>query len=141
MTISMRAVAVVGLLTLTIASSATGVLAVQERCETSKAGIKRCESDVAGMKSTLYTDRARNVTDWELNFPRKIDGVWPTALIGATMLILVPNSTKEERFAMFRRLIDGAAQDKFEFITFGNYEWIVSKTDTTVMVRASRKRK
>jgi hypothetical protein len=115
--------------------------AVQEHCETSKAGIKRCERDVAGMKSTLYTDRAHNVTNWELSFPRKIDGVWPTALIGATMLILVPHSTTEERSAMFRRLIDGAAQDKFEFIPLGNYEWIASKTDTTIIVRASRKRK
>jgi hypothetical protein len=57
------------------------------------------------------------------------------------MLSLVPNSTTEERSAVFRRLIDGAAQDKFQFISFGNYEWIASKTDTTISIRASRKPK
>jgi len=111
--------------------------AANEHCATSKAGIKRCESEVAGMKSALYTNRAHNVTNWELSIPRKVDSAWPTALIGATMQILVPNSTPEERSVMFRRLVDGAAQGKFQFIPFGNYEWIASKTETTIYLRAS----
>jgi hypothetical protein len=141
MTISVRVLFVVSVIASAIACAPGGARAVQERCETSKAGIKRCESDVGGMKSALYTDRAHSITNWELSIPRKVDAVWPTVLIGATMQILVPNSTTEERSAMFRRLVDGAAQDKFQFIPFGNYEWIASRAGTAIIIRASRKPK
>lgn len=112
-----------------------------ERCETSKAGIKRCEQDVGDMKSVLYTDRAHDIVDFELTVPIKTDAVYPIALIGGTMAILTPKSTKEERWALLERLLASAGRGSYEFIPFGNYEWIASKTNTSVMIRASRKRK
>ena len=77
MTISIRTLVVLSVFTGAIAWAPNDARAVQEHCETSKAGIKRCERDVAGMKSTLYTDRAHNVTNRELSFLAEAYMNWP----------------------------------------------------------------
>jgi hypothetical protein len=76
----------------------------QELCETSKAGIKRCETNISNaaknipnMKSVVWTDRAHDIVNLEISFPVKMDAVWPAALIGGAMSTLAPNSTKEVR--------------------------------------------
>jgi hypothetical protein len=92
------------------------------------------------MKTIIYTDRAHDIVDFEVNFPRKMDNVYPAALIGATMALLNAKSTKEERGALLVQLMVNAGRGSFDFISFGNYDWISSKTDTSIMVRASRKR-
>jgi hypothetical protein len=78
--------------------------------------------------------------EWEINFPIKMDGVWPAGLIGGAMSILAPKSTKEARGELFKRLFVNAGKGSVEFIPLENYEWISSVTDGAMMIRASRKR-
>jgi hypothetical protein len=125
-----------------------GSHAADEHCETSNAGIKRCEHifhnpdrTIPDWKTVIYFDRAHDIVDWQISFPRKMDAAYPAALAAMTMAITVPNSTKEERGALFERLLVNASNESFNFIPFGKYEWIASKTDTMIMMRASRKRK
>jgi hypothetical protein len=135
-------------LTATFAASIDASDAAQEQCETSKAGIKRCETNISNvaknipnMKTIVWTDRARDIVEWEINFPVKMDGVWPAGLIGGVMSILAPNSTKEARGELFKRLLVNAGKGGGEFISLENYEWASSVTDGAMMIRASRKRR
>jgi hypothetical protein len=70
------------ILTGTFASSIDASRAAQEQCEISKAGIKRCETNISNaaknipnMKTIVWTDRAHDIVEWEINFPIKMDGV------------------------------------------------------------------
>jgi hypothetical protein len=145
--LQMKAIVVVlSILTGTLAPLNTSD-AAQEQCETSKAGIKRCETNISNaaknipnMKTIVWTDRAHEIVEWEINFPMKMDGVWPAGLIGAAMSILAPNSIKEARGELFKRLIVNAGKGSFDFIPLENYEWISSVKDGIVMIRASRRR-
>jgi hypothetical protein len=119
-----------------------------ERCETSKAGIKRCETTFhdpknksPDWKSIAYSDRKGSVVDLEVNFPKDVDLVWPAAFIGMNMSILNENATKEERGALFERLIKNAVSEKFELVKFGNYDWTSGKNGSTIIIRASRRSK
>jgi|SRR6267143_4207424 len=146
--LKMKAVVVaLVILTGTFASSIDASRAAQEQCEISKAGIKRCETNISNaaknipnMKTIVWTDRAHDIVEWEINFPIKMDGVWPAGLIAGTMSILAPKSTKEARGELFKRLLINAGKGSSEFIPLENYEWASSATDGAVMIRASRKR-
>jgi hypothetical protein len=121
--------------------------ASSERCETSKAGIKRCETtfhdsknESPDWKSVVYTDRKGGIVDFEVDFPRDVDLVWPAALVGMTMTILNDKSTKEERGALFQNLIANALGNSFyKTFQFGNYDWMSGKNGTTIIIRASRR--
>jgi hypothetical protein len=123
--------------------------ASSERCETSKAGIKRCETvfhdpknKSPDWKSNVYTDR-KGIVDFEVDLPTDVDVVWPAALVGMTMAILNDKSTKEERGALFQNLIANAVGANAFYTTFksGNYEWISGKNGPTIIIRASRRNK
>jgi hypothetical protein len=77
----------------------------------------------------------------EVNFPKDVDLVWPAGFIGMNMWVLHEKSTKEERGALFERLIANAVSDNFELIKFGNYLWTSGKNGSTIIIRASRKSK
>lgn len=140
--------AIVALFIFVAATLALGAsAATQEQCETSKAGIKRCETNISNtaknipnMKSVVWTDRAHDVVNLEISFPVKMDAVWPATLIGGAMSTLAPNSTKEVRGELFKQLLLNAGKGSFEFIPLENYEWISSVKDGVVMIRASRRR-
>jgi hypothetical protein len=91
------------------------------------------------MKTIVWTDRAHDIVEWEINFPIKMDGVWPAGLIAGAMSILAPKSIKEARGELFKRLLINAGKGSSEFIPLENYEWASSATDGAVMIRASRK--
>jgi hypothetical protein len=123
--------------------------ASSERCETSKAGIKRCETVFhdpknkgPDWKSIVYTDR-KGIVDFEVNLPTDVDLVWPAALVGMTMAILNDKSTKEDRWTLFQNLIANALGANTFYTTFksGNYEWISGKNGATIVIRASRRNK
>jgi hypothetical protein len=124
--------------------------ASSERCETSKAGIKRCETTFhdpknksPDWKSIVYTDSKGGIVDFEVDLPTDVDLVWPAALVGMTMTILNDKSTKEERGALFQNLIANAVGANAFYTTFksGNYEWISGKNRATIVIRASRRNK
>jgi hypothetical protein len=118
------------------------------KCEKLKSGVKRCEEIVKNAKPGLpdtkithYVDARGEIYDWEGNFPRKTDAVYPVALVGGVMMILSPKSTKEERGALLERLIANAGRDDARHQLLGNYEWISTATAETMMFRASRLKK
>src|SRR5258708_38238619 len=145
--LKMKAVVVaLVILTGTFASSIDASRAAQEQCEISKAGIKRCETNISNaaknipnMKSVVWTDRAHDIVNLEISFPVKMDAVWPAALIGGAMSTLAPNSTKEVRGELFKRLLLNAGKGSFDFIPLENYEWISAVKDEVIMIRASRR--
>jgi hypothetical protein len=53
---------------------------------------------------------------------------------------LAPNSTKEVRGELFKRLLVNAGKGSFDFIPLENYEWISAVKDGVIMIRASRRR-
>jgi hypothetical protein len=119
----------------------------KERCEVSKAGIKRCEQlfhnpdgAMPDWKTITYFDHARDMIDFEADFHRDTKILHPAILIGATMAILNPKSTAEERGALFERLLANALKENFELIPFGRYMWTSGKMGPTIIVRASRKK-
>jgi hypothetical protein len=123
--------------------------ASSERCETSKAGIKRCETvfhdpknKSPDWKSIVYTDRKGGIVDFEVNFSRDVELVWPAVVVGMTMAILNDKSTKEERGALFQNLVANALGANTFYTTFksGNYEWISGKNGATIIIRASRRK-
>ena len=131
----------------TFVSSLCASAATEEQCETSKAGVKRCETNISNaaknvpnIKTIVWTDRAHEIVEWEINFPLKMDSVWPAAYVGGAMLILAPKSTKETRVELLKRLIINAGRGKSEFVPIENYEWASSTIDGAIMIRASCKR-
>ena len=124
--------------------------ATPERCEMSKAGIKRCETTFHDpknkspeWKSIAYFDRKGSLVDFEVDFPKDVDLVWPAAFIALNMSILNEKATKEENGKLFENLVANALGANSFYTTFksGNYEWMSGKNGSTIIIRASRRAK
>jgi hypothetical protein len=120
-----------------------------EKCDKpSKAGIKRCEqiyrqkdSPNTTWKTITYVNRARDMVEWEINFPRQGgDATYTFLLIGAGIMILSPELPRDNRLDFIKLLLVNAAKANPEFIPLGRYDWTSSRTDTDFMIRATRKK-
>jgi hypothetical protein len=137
----MKVIAVVIGLSVFLIGPAT---AAAEICETSKAGIKRCEHIFpalpggATMKTIVYSDRSANIRDWEIDFPTDTKLNLPAVtLIEVTMGILTPNSTSEDRIRAFRSLAENAVKGESRMVVLGNYDWMSARLNENFMMRAT----
>lgn len=120
-----------------------------ERCDKpSKAGIKRCENVVKAQDSTspafttiTYSNRNRDIVDWEISFPRKGgDATAAILMVGSSIAILSPEMPRDNRLEFVKRLLANAAEPSPKFIPAGRYDWISARTDANFMIRASRRK-
>ncbi|MEA2899643.1 MAG: hypothetical protein QOJ84_5258 [Bradyrhizobium sp.] len=114
------------------------------RCEKpSKLGIKRCEEifqDKDRAKppwKVIYYSQHNEIIDWEVNFPKDVDQLYPIVMIGASMAILHPTMEKEERYELFKRLVGNTAKQPPGFIQIGRYEWTSAKLGENYVFRAT----
>lgn len=119
----------------------------RESCRNVGNGIKRCEATFSDrnypdkiIKTIRYSDARKDVSEWEINFADGIDGLWPAALIGSSMLILAPSSTAQERAKLLSSLLRNSAVAGTESFSMGRYEWVSAKLGGGTMIRAIRKK-
>lgn len=120
-----------------------------EQCgKPSAAGIKRCETTYRSKddpniiwKVIIYSDRRKDVSEWEINIPRKAQTSLPPVLMAAIgTAVLAPDLPQEKRIDFIMNLVVNAEMRKSEFISRGRYDWTSFRTDTDVVIRATRSR-
>jgi hypothetical protein len=133
----------VALLFLSLVSSAQA----EQRCDKpTKSGVKRCEASFTDKKTgkdwktITYFDRRGDLVDFEANFPKDVDQLFPIVMIGATMAITNPSSTPEQRKGLLDRLAVNAGKTSSEYIDDGRYQWTSVRMGTTYIFRAVRKK-
>ena len=117
-----------------------------QRCDDpSSAGIKRCEESVTSKvdptinwKTITYTDSNKKIVDLAITFSRKMgEPIYADALVGSSMMILVPELSQDDRRVLIIRLLQNADEKQSAFIPAGKYEWTSFKTATDYTIRAS----
>jgi len=112
---------------------------VQAQTCNTEGNIKTCTDRVGNLVTLIKSDAAGNVLQWGVSSSDRHRDVSNTiALIGTTMVILVPNSKPDDRADALVKIIGEADKGRDTSVQLGDFRWKAVTSGTSISVVAVR---